>query len=377
METYYLAAICATVPGLGRSKLPQLLEKLGGAARLWTAGFEELLQTGLVTAQQAEQFLAHRQEGLPERLAGFCTKQGVKLITFKDENYPKSLQEIHDKPLVLYVRGELPQAPYALAIVGSRAASAYGLEAAELFSRAMALQGIPVISGGARGVDTAAHRGCLDAGGKTVAVLGCGIDRVFPAENKELFREIVARGGAIVSEYAPGVAPFANNFPARNRIIVGLSQGVLVTECALKSGAVITANLGADEGRDVYCVPGNIFNGGSRGCHMLIRNGAQLVESPEDILKDLSEWQSSKRKGAEQNIFTMKCPPVEISQDNKYGKLSEQEQALLKLLGRGRLTLAEIIDKQGGTLAALGTLLLDLQVAGIVAQDNAQRYYLK
>lgn len=378
MERFYLAAICATVPGLGRTKIPGLLELLGGAEQLWSASFEQLANTKLVTDNQINNFLNHRQPELPEKLKGFCLKQGIQLLTFLDKAYPEGLRQISDFPLVLYVRGRLPETGYSMAIVGSRAASPYGIEAAEEFSKAFAANKINIISGGARGIDTAAHKACLETGGITVVVLGCGIDKVYPAENKELFREIVDKGGALVSEYAPGVPPLANNFPARNRIIVGLADGVLVAECALKSGAIITANIAADEGRDVYCVPGNIFNGWSKGCHSLIRNGAQLVDSPEDVLTDLTEWQGVKSKKLQsENIFTFTCPLEERPQNNKYDKLSEEARSILTLLGKGRLTLTEIIEKQGGNLADLGTQLLDLQVAGLVAQDNAQRYYLK
>lgn len=149
----------------------------------------------------------------------------------------------------------------------------------------MTREGIPIISGGAKGIDTAAHEACLQAGGTTVAVLGCGLDIVYPPENAKLFARI-AEQGALVTEYPPGVPPAAANFPARNRIIVGLSQAVLVAEAGKRSGAVITANIAADEGREVYCVPGNIFDGGSIGCHELIRTGAKLVDMPQDILDD-------------------------------------------------------------------------------------------
>lgn len=376
MERYYLASICAKIPGVKSSKLVALLNCFGSAERLWQADFKTLMDTGLINSNQAEKISA--STGItPEELKGFCKKQGVRIMTFMDEDYPEGLKHIHDLPLVLYIRGKLPQAAYSIAIVGSRNASEYGKSAADIFSRSLAARGIPIISGGAKGVDTVAHKACLEAGGKTVAVLGCGIDKVYPGENLILFREIVERDGAVISEYAPGVPPLSQNFPKRNRIIVGLSEGILVTECALKSGAIITANIGADEGRDVYCVPGNIFSGYSQGCHSLIRNGAQLVDSPQDILKDLEDWQSARGLKGQQNIFNCTCPKEEFKQDNKDDGLSEEEREVLKLLASARSTLSEIIEETGSDLATMGTILLELQLAGRIGQDNAQRYYLR
>lgn len=290
-DVFYLAAICAVVPGLGRVKLPKAINKMGRAEYVFKASAAELEQLGIFRSSQIENFVNNRRMDLPKHIADFCSKNKVKLLSIFDEDYPYSLKNISDPPLVLYVKGILPTNFCGTAIVGSRQATPYGLKAANVFAGVLAREGITVISGGARGVDTAAHEACLRAGGNTIAVLGCGLDKAYPPENYDLFSRI-CQHGAVISEYAPGTKPLATNFPARNRIIVGLSAAVIVTEAARKSGAIITANIAADEGRDVYCVPGNIFDGTSVGCHDLIRNGAKLVDSPDDVLEDVVSWKN-------------------------------------------------------------------------------------
>ncbi|MGM9569287.1 MAG: DNA-processing protein DprA, partial [Phascolarctobacterium sp.] len=285
VDTLYLAAIVA-VGGLGRAKVMKLVQSLGSARAVFEADVQKLVATGVVKEDAAAAFTDKRRKDVPTRLQRFCDQQGVRLVSYKDADYPQSLLRIADPPLVLYVKGILPAAGYALAVVGSRECTEYGKKAAKVFTKDLAMRDIPIISGGARGIDTEAHEACLSVGGKTVAVLGCGLDIAYPEENAGLFERIVRSGGAVISEYAPGTRPLAKNFPARNRIIVGLSQGVLVAEAKLKSGAIITANIAADEGRDVYCVPGNIFDNTSKGCHELIRTGAKLVDTPQDILED-------------------------------------------------------------------------------------------
>ena len=223
-------------------------------------------------------------------------------------------------------------------------------------------------------MDAKAHEACIQAGGRTVAVLGCGVDRVYPPEHKRLYQEIVASGGALVTEFPPGTPPLANNFPARNRIIAGLSQGILVAEAAKRSGAIITANLAVDAGRDVFCVPGNIFDGTSLGCHELIRTGAKLVDTPQDILEEYRSWQTTQRNVfAQQDIFAA----AEIPQPNTAAtaNVSEFGQSLLALLQGGALSLEELMEQSRADFATISMELLDLQVANLVAVDKAQRYY--
>ena len=374
MDTLYLAAVCAVVPGLGRSRIPDLINALGSARAVFEASAATLTATGLCTPRAVQNFISNRDARLPQRLDYFCRHNGVHILAYTGTDYPQSLQNLSDKPLVLYVKGELPQANYALAIVGSRRCTEYGVRAAACFAQAMTRDGIPIISGGAKGIDTAAHEACLHAKGTTVAVLGCGLDIVYPSENAKLFARIAERG-ALVSEYPPGVPPAAANFPARNRIIVGLSQAVLVAEAGKRSGAVITANIAADEGREVYCVPGNIFDGSSIGCHELIRTGAKLVDMPQDILDDKRSWQQAmNRRITQPSIFD--CAPQE-QKPAPAPVTTELGAKLLALLQAGALTLEKLTEQSGAAFAAVSMELLDLQAAGLVATDQAQRYYRK
>lgn len=374
MDTLYLAAVCAVVPGLGRSRIPDLINALGSARAVFEASAATLTATGLCTPRAVQNFISNRDARLPQRLDYFCRHNGVQILAYTGTDYPQSLQNLSDKPLVLYVKGELPQANYALAIVGSRRCTEYGVRAAACFAQAMTREGIPIISGGAKGIDTAAHEACLQAGGTTVAVLGCGLDIVYPSENAKLFARI-AEQGALVTEYPPGVPPAAANFPARNRIIVGLSQAVLVAEAGKRSGAVITANIAADEGREVYCVPGNIFDGSSIGCHELIRTGAKLVDMPQDILDDKRSWQQvMNRRITQPSIFD--CAPQE-QKPAPAPVTTELGAKLLALLQAGALSLEKLTEQSGAAFAAVSMELLDLQAAGLVATDQAQRYYRK
>lgn len=374
MDTLYLAAVCAVVPGLGRSRIPDLINALGSARAVFEASAATLTATGLCTPRAVQNFISNRDARLPQRLDYFCRHNGVQILAYTGTDYPQSLQNLSDKPLVLYVKGELPQANYALAIVGSRRCTEYGVRAAACFAQAMTREGIPIISGGAKGIDTAAHEACLQAGGTTVAVLGCGLDIVYPSENAKLFARI-AEHGALVTEYPPGVPPAAANFPARNRIIVGLSQAVLVAEAGKRSGAVITANIAADEGREVYCVPGNIFDGSSIGCHELIRTGAKLVDMPQDILDDKRSWQQAMNHRITQpSIFD--CAPQE-PKPVPAPVTTELGAKLLALLQAGALSLEKLTEQSGAAFAAVSMELLDLQAAGLVAADQAQRYYRK
>lgn len=370
MDNLYLATLCAVVPGLGRKRISRLVTALGSAKAVFEADAATLRGAGCPERAVAE-FFANREPRLLERLEYFCRHAGVRLLSIYDAGYPESLRRIADPPLVLYVKGELPQTPYALAVVGSRTCTQYGREATAFFTKALVREGVPIISGGARGIDAAAHQACLEVGGHTVAVLGCGLDQYYPPENERLLARIAERG-AVISEYPPGVGPLGRNFPARNRIIVGLAQAVLVIEARLPSGALITANIAADEGRDVYCVPGNIFDHNSLGCHELIRTGAKLVDEPGHILEDRRSWQEAQqRTPCQPDIFsyTEEVPAPPVINTSALG------ERLLAILQAGTQTLESLTEQSGATLAEVSLELLELQVAGLVAMDQAQRYY--
>jgi DNA processing protein len=275
------------VSGIGAARLQALLETFGDLETAWRAPVHDLRQAGL--DQRSLRNLLKAREKLDldaevERLA----IAGAHLLTWDDADYPPHLRQVYNAPPVLYVRGRIEKRDeWAVAVVGTRRASVYGKEATRMIATGLAHAGVTVVSGMARGVDTVAHLACLEAGGRTIAVLGCGVDVVYPADNARLAAEIAERG-ALVSEYGLGTQPEGRNFPARNRIISGLTLGTVVVEAGLPSGARITADFAAEQGREVFAVPGNVFNRGSRGTNLLIQQGAKLVCNAADILEELN-----------------------------------------------------------------------------------------
>ena len=275
------------VHGIGPTRLRALLDHFGAIDRAWHAPAAELQSAGLDrrSIQNLLQTRSERDLGLElDRLA----ESRVRVLTWESTEYPRLLREIPDAPPVLYVKGTLTDNDaWAVAVVGTRRASAYGREVTRRLASALARSGITIVSGMARGIDAEAHWTALKTGGRTVAVLGCGIDQVYPPEHRQLAAEIEA-AGAIISDYPLGTQPDGKNFPPRNRIISGLSMGVLVTEAGKRSGALITADYAAEQGRDVFAVPGSILSTNSIGTNGLIQDGAKMVTRPEDILEELN-----------------------------------------------------------------------------------------
>ena len=274
------------IPRFGIVKLNRLLAHFESAEALWREPEASLMRLDL-PRPLLRQFCGARREIDLTREMDRVAGAGASLITLEDAHYPQLLRSLPDRPLVLYVRGELTEADEkCLAIVGTRKASRYGWDVANQLAGELSQQGITIVSGLAQGIDAAAHRGALTAGGRTIAVVGTGIDRVYPRENAELAEEIVA-AGAIISEMPLGTAPLAKNFPQRNRLISGLSLALLVAEAPARSGALNTVSHAIDQGRDVFAVPHNIFSPTGRGCNQLIQDGAKLVVDVEDILDEL------------------------------------------------------------------------------------------
>lgn len=275
------------VSGIGARRLTHLLNWFGDLEPAWHASEGQLRQAGLDDKPLANLLEQRRKLDLELEFARVA-EVGAWLLTLRDEDYPPLLKTLADAPPVLYVKGSLlPVDQNALSVVGTRKATHYGFEAAYKLSHALAAQNVTIISGLAHGIDTAAHRGALKAGGRTLAVLGCGIDQVYPADNHDLAQEVTG-SGALISEFPVGTAPEGRNFPRRNRIISGLALGVLVVEAPPGSGALITADTAAEQGRDVFAVPGNIFNKSSQGSNRLIQEGAKLVQTATDILDELN-----------------------------------------------------------------------------------------
>ncbi|HEX6122208.1 MAG TPA: DNA-processing protein DprA [Ktedonobacterales bacterium] len=275
------------VKGIGPARFRLLLEAFGTAEAAWGAGLAEWQAAGL-DARTAGALERQRRTIVPEAEVERLLQLQIGALCLRDPEYPRLLREIPLPPPVLYVRGALtPEDEWAVAIVGTRRASAYGRQVTERLARELAEQGITIVSGLARGIDTVAHTAALHAGGRTIALLGCGPDLVYPPENAKLAARIIEQG-AIITEFAPGRQPEAGNFPARNRLISGLAMGVLVTEAPEDSGALITTRFAAEQGRDVFAVPGNISNRTSLGANRLIQDGARLVLDVRDVLEGLN-----------------------------------------------------------------------------------------
>ena len=292
---------------------------------------------------------------LEARLAADCAAKGVRMVAIGDPEYPPNLAQIYSPPILLYYRGTLAADAERIAMVGARRFSKYGESVAQSFGEALARGGFTVVSGAARGIDSASHRGALKAG-RTIAVLGCGVDVAYPPENRGLLAEIAAHG-AVLSEYPPGTPPLPAYFPMRNRIISGLSRGVIVVEAAEKSGSLITAEQALQEGRDVFAVPGSIYSATSLGCHRLIQQGAKLVTSAADVLVEYGiEPEAKKRK---------KLPPM-----------SEEERRVYQVLSREHpISLDEIlISLKKDDASSLSFLLLQMELKGLVEETSSHGY---
>ena len=344
------------VEGIGIARKLELLRLSTEPEKLFLLDRNELGRLGL-KPDQAEMFLSNDKMQESEMLLEHAVKKGIRIVPIDDEEYPEFLRYIHDPPLVLYVKGIIPMG-LCMAVVGSRKASGYGTETAFKLSSDLAREGIIVVSGMARGIDTAAHTGALHAEGKTIAVLGCGPDKAYPPENRGLM-ERIANSGAVISEYPPGVGPQSYHFPVRNRLISGICIGVLVVEASFKSGSLITVQAALDQGRDVFAVPGNINHYNSMGTNKLIREGAKLVLSCEDILEEIP-WR----------IDTVKMSGKSMKSDD----ISFEENKVLHLLRNEDMYDDQISEKSALPVNVLLTILLQLELKGMIRKDLTGRY---
>ncbi|MCD6319222.1 MAG: DNA-processing protein DprA [Candidatus Desulfofervidaceae bacterium] len=344
------------LPGLGNQGCLRLLQHFGQPQHVFSAP-EKVLKEAGVKEETIKAIKAGTWQALAQAEEEKLKQLDVELITYADNRYPSLLKEIYDPPFLLYVKGnvELLHTP-CVAIVGTRRASFYGIKTATRLAVELAEAGITVVSGLARGIDTAAHKGALQAKGKTIAVLGCGMDIVYPPENKKIYADI-ARQGAIISEFPLGTPPVARNFPIRNRIITGLSLGVIVVEAALKSGSLITARLALEQGREVFAVPGQIDTFHSKGTHSLIKQGAKLVETIADVLEEL-------------NLSVVETSTFREKQETKLDSMTEK---LLSLLQEPR-QLDEIALSLNQDIAELSATLTTLEIQGLIKQLPGKQY---
>lgn len=367
------------VDDLGGAGCRRLLDYFGSARDILAASETELLRVSRIpgkTAAALRRFSGwKRVDEELDKAAG----SGVSILPMTHPAYPAELLHLHDPPPVLYVRGTLREET-AMAVVGSRKATTYGKFTTDRIARELARHGIAVVSGLARGIDTAAHWGSLRANGRTVAVLGAGIDVIYPAENRELFEKI-PENGAVVTEFPFGTRPLGVNFPARNRIISGLSLGVVVVEAGEKSGSLITARLALEQGKEVFAVPGSIDSPVSRGTHRLLRQGAKLVESVHDILEEifprvlLTEVEKQSPWKRPDSLPLFRGRPR--SGGGKEGNVSEREAALLGILGAHPLPVDEVIRVSGMDTKEVLSLLLSLELRGHVKQIPGKQFVLK
>lgn len=290
----------------------------------------------------------------------YLNERGIKYITVLDEAYPYKLRHIYDPPVILYCKGiPFPENKKSIAVIGARNCSPYGREIGRYLAASIAKEGIIVLSGLARGVDSYAHMGALSVGGCTYAVLGCGIDICYPPENINLYMEIQDKGG-IISEYGPGIKPLSYHFPMRNRIISALSDGILVVEAGEKSGSLITVDMGLDQGKNIYAVPGRITDKLSMGCNNLIKMGAKAVTSPADVLEDFFEYYSTDESGQ----HTMK------------GNLNKEEKTVYEILDMTPKHIEEIAELSNIPISRLMEHLLSLELKDLIRQST-KNYYIK
>ena len=341
---------------VGPVRVRRLLDQFGTPEAILVAGKADLMRVDGVGEEVSRSITGwQKQVDLDAELKRIAAA-GVTVVTRDDAEYPKNLREVYDPPLVLYVKGALTgKDAVSIAIVGSRRTTLYGQEMARKLAYQLARVGVTVVSGLARGIDTCAHKGALQAKGRTVAVLGCGIDVVYPAENKKLAEEIVETGGAVVSEFPFGVQPDRQTFPMRNRIVSGWSLGVLVVEANLQSGALITAGFAAEQGRHVFAVPGRADSALAKGSNKLIKDGAKLTEDVEDVLGEfeyLIPKDDKKPGGLVREALA----------------LTEHETKVLEAIGDDEVVVDEIIQRSGLTSACVSATLLALEMKRQVKQ---------
>jgi DNA processing protein len=344
------------VRGIGAVRLRALIEHFGSARAAWDAEPEQLRASGL-GAKTLARLIALRTDVDVDHLWAETKRLGVSVLTSDDAEYPTRLREIEQPPPVLFARGEwLPEDQIAIAIVGTRRITAYGRQVTEELATRLAANGITIVSGLARGVDEVAHSAALAVGGRTAAVLGCGVDRIYPPENRKLAERIMQRG-VLLSDYPLGTPPESSNFPPRNRIISGLAIATIVVEAGETSGALITAGFAAEQGREVFAVPGSILAPQSRGTNKLIQSGAQPLLAPEDVLQMMHLERAGEQRTARRALPT-----------------DETESMILDSLGNEPLHVDEIRSHTGLAVERVSAALVMMELKGLVRQVGSMQY---
>ena len=358
---------CNMISGIGAARFAKLCEAAGSVSRIPELDRSDLMQIPGFGAMLAEKVVSFDWDAEVSRELAVAERGGVRIYSRFDEGYPDILRHIYDPPLVLYVRGNLPEfGEKAVAVVGSRRVSRYGEEMTEMLSREAVAAGFTVVSGLALGVDSIAHKAAVQNSGITVGVIGAGLLHLHPKENIQLAREIIEGGGAVITEFPFDFPVSRQNFPRRNRIVAGLCKGTVVVEAGLDSGALITARLALESGRDVFAVPGRVDNPQARGCHKLIKEGAALIENFDDVL---SAWNYGLLPGfADDEEKSANYP--------EFSDLSENEAAVCRLLKDGEASFDSIYAALDIDVGMLSSLLTKLELKLIISQDSNKFYRL-
>lgn len=353
------------LPGITPERLTRIEEVFGDARTALSAPVAEFAR---LAGPKARGALAQVPPGeMAETIRKMAQREGASLITRADPEFPEPLRNIFAPPGAFWMEGTLEKEDaFAVAIVGARNATAYGRRQARRFAGGLAARGFTIVSGLARGIDTEAHRGALEAGGRTIAVLGCGLGEQYPAENGDLRREI-ARQGAVISEFPWEMRPYPQNFPRRNRLISGLALGTLVIEASLRSGALLTGRLAREQGRELMALPGSIETGSSAGSHHLIREGAHLVEKPEDVLDALPDFVQKAWGGVAAKSAGPDVPAAAPA-------LPPEEAALIPLLEQGETSIEELSQASAQRPELVSGALLSLELKGLVRQTASGRF---
>jgi len=345
------------IEGLGGRKILSLLDYFDNISDIFEASPDDFKNIGELSERNVANILSKRDKRLIDVYVQELNDAGADLITIYNPLYPSLLKEIHDPPACFYMLGELPgDGIPKISVIGSRRCSEYGLTVSRKLGRELAERGAVVVSGMAKGIDSSAHRGALDGGGKTVAVLGCGVDICYPAENR-ILREQIIHGGCVISEYPMGAKPHPSNFPMRNRIISGLSLATVVVEAAEKSGTLITAGQALDQGREVFAVPGNVTSKLSRGTNALIKQGAALVENYADVF----------------NLLNIPCEEAVVTTHESV-QLKPEEKVVYDHIGQEPVNAADIMLKSGGQAQTVQYILTMLEIYGLIRKLPGARY---
>jgi DNA processing protein len=352
------------VKGVGNHLFKKLIDQFQFPENIFKATVEELTRVEGISQPVAKAIRQKKITDHEKREFDSACEKGIRIVTMVDESYPPLLLQIPDPPPLLYVLGNLEKSAVHLAIVGSRNATRYGITTAKQLSRELVHHGISIVSGMARGIDTAAHDGAIEANGHTIAVLGSGIDIVYPPENRSLFQKI-KETGAVISEFPLCTNPEPYHFPLRNRIISGMSVGTIVVEAAMKSGSLITAKLAAEQGREVFAVPGSIHSFKSAGTHNLLKQGAKLVENAVDVLEEIQPF-------LHYHEFSEAVPEVQIKK--KHTMLDSEESIVFKALEPYPVHFDDIVRSTGIEPGKLAGILLKLELEGMVTQSPGKHF---